>query len=431
MFFRIGATYGKKYGNGSRNQIIFGCVHILASALLEISRRSRKMSGRSLTSIAGTCLFLAAIFFLPCLTPEAGAQVMSGSGVVDDEEGATVAYPFISPGTGLPSSVDLRKEMPPVADQGDSGSMSCTTFATVYYQMSQYVKHFKHPSWDLKNPEHQFSVAFALSQFGQGYASKVYDVLYQYGCVDAAEMQYNQWTTIQPTVDQFEAAKPYRISGCTAVWDHGLARPPYDPPNPIQKAKAWLAKGHVLSVTIDPGSPGFPGASGNCTPSTRFYDIVASSHIYTPGHGVAICGFNDNINPSGKSADHRGGFLMVNSEGPQWNGNMHGYIWLSYAYVKQYISDCWIMMMDNESDAPVITGCMPQYNGTILLISGTNFGSYRRLASVTFNGVRADRILSWTNELVTVTAPSCFTSGSVVLYNWEDTPSNSFPFEIN
>ena len=69
--------------------------------------------------------------------------------------------------------------------------------------------------------------------------------------------------------------------------------------------------------------------------------------------------------------------------------------------------------------------------GPALAINGTNFGSYRRLAGVTFNGVRAYNIVSWTNESVTVLlSPNCDTSGPVVVYNWEDTPSNSFPFEV-
>jgi hypothetical protein len=148
---------------------------------------------------------------------------------------------------------------------------------------------------------------------------------------------------------------------------------------------------------------------------------------------VAICGYNDNINPSGKSPDHRGGFLMVNSEGPQWNGKMHGFIWLSYAYVKRYIPDCWIMMMNSASDAPIITGYTIQDDisnfGFSVTISGTNFGSYRRLAAVTFNGVRAFSMVNWTNEYVTVKLPACVTSGSLVLYNWENTPSNSVHFE--
>jgi len=384
-------------------------------------------------SIVGTCLFLAVIFFLPCFTSEAIAQTTSRSG---DDELTPVAHPSRLYGTTLPQSVDLRSEMPPVGDQGDVWSQSCVTFASVYYQMTQYVKHFKHPSWDLTNPEHQFSVAFIFHQGGGGYPPNSYELLMELGCVDTAEMQYNQNILNQPTNAQIEAAKPYKISGYAALWDHNgggaqaIESPPYARPNPINNAKAWLADGHVLSVCIDPNAPQFPGG-GRCDgPPTVFYDIIDPNYHYSPGHAVAICGYNDNINPSGKDADHRGGFLMVNSEGPRWNGDMHGYIWLSYAYVKQYVEYCFIMTMDGESDAPVITGCTTQDGGSLVTISGTNFGSYRRLAGVTFNDVPAANIISITNDSVTVRVPHCATSGPLVVYNWEGTPSNSFSFEV-
>jgi hypothetical protein len=295
------------------------------------------------------------------------------------------------------------------------------------------VKHFKHPEWDLKNPEHQFSVAFAAALGAGGDPPNAYAVLQEYGCVDSAEMQYTQETSIHPNAHQLEAAKPYRIGGYYALWDHAQSvKPPYDPPNPIQNAKAWLAAGHVLVVSIDPQSPGFPGASGVCTPPKRFYDISDSPWDYGPGHEVTLCGYNDDINPSGRSPEHRGGFLMVNSEGPDWNGKMHGYIWLSYAYVKRYIGQCYVMTMDDESDAPVITGCTVQdgSDGKFATISGRNFGSRRRSAGVTFNGVRAYLYKSWTDDSVTVLlTTSCATSGPVLVYNWENTASNEYPFE--
>ena len=392
------------------------------------------MTKGALTSIAGACLFLAAIFFLPCLTPGVSAQITSRSEVVGDDELMPSAYPSRLLGAKLPTKIDLRSEMPPVADQGDANSQSCVFFATVYYQMTQAVKHFKHPEWDLKNPEHQFSVPFARSKAtGLPSPPSAYASLMQFGCVDAAEMQYNQWSVgVQPTANQLEAAKPYlMIGGYAALWDYGFAPPPYNPPNPIQNAKAWLADGYVLVISIDPNSPGFPGQSGICTPPTPFFDTIDPQYNYNPGHQVAICGYNDNINPKGKGPDHRGGFLMVNSEGLEWNGNMHGYIWLSYAYVKQYIPDCWIMIMGGGSDAPVITGCTRQDTGIgyLVTISGTNFGSFRRSAGVTINGVRPWLYMTWTNESVTVSVPYCVTSGPVVLYNWENAPSNSVPLE--
>jgi len=106
----------------------------------------------------------------------------------------------------------------------------------------------------------------------------------QFGCVDAAEMQYNQWSVgVQPTANQLEAAKPYlMIGGYAALWDYGFAPPPYNPPNPIQNAKAWLADGYVLVISIDPNSPGFPGQSGICTPLPPSSIPLTLNTITTP-----------------------------------------------------------------------------------------------------------------------------------------------------
>jgi len=60
-------------------------------------------------SIIGTCLFLAAIFFLPCFTSEAIAQTTSRSG---DDELTPVAHPSRLYGTTLPQSIDLRSGCP-------------------------------------------------------------------------------------------------------------------------------------------------------------------------------------------------------------------------------------------------------------------------------------------------------------------------------
>jgi len=160
-----------------------------------------------------------------------------------------VAYPSgFHAGTRLPKMVDHRSEMPPVADQGDFGSNSCVTFATAYYQMTQYVKHFKHPEWDLTNPEPS-SALTCLEPGRTGFAPKVYEGLKKSGCVDAAEMQYDRIKAlISPPRPVYKRRKPYRISGYGALWDHygtGML-PPYDPSNSNRVCQG-LARGRIRS----------------------------------------------------------------------------------------------------------------------------------------------------------------------------------------
>jgi hypothetical protein len=434
-------------GKSSGNRI-FTCVNGAASGLPGVLRSFPKICSSALTPVAVTWLFLATLFFLPCLIPEVVAQTAESSVVTADlltrramvaEEARNIvkAIPVGPPsrllGTELPTSVDLRNELPPVGHQGDGWTQACVVFATVYYQMSQLVKHFLHPSWDPKNPEHQFSVTFTELRSGNGYARDTYQSLQQWGSVDTAEMQYHApgrgaWPEEKITASLLEAAKPYRIGGYAALWENGngpqrvYRQFPFD--NHIENAKAWLADGFVLSSTVGPGEPNFP--DNHCNSPAFFYDPGDVDLEYVSGHGVAIVGYNDNINPTGNGPDHQGGFLMVNSFGPNWNGDMHGYLWLSYDYVKRFVPDCWIMV-PGRSDKPVITGYGYAEDGTQLRIRGRNFGAYRRLAEVRFNGIAAGQTISWTNELVTVTwQKTCPPSSPIVVYNWEGVPSKPF-----
>ena len=333
-------------------------------------------------------------------------------------------------GTRLPKAVDLRGELPPVADRGDLGVSTSVIFATAYYQMSQSLKHFRHPAWNLNNPEHQGSVAFVRAMQRAGGPDDVYQILQNDGTVDRAEMPYNPLgPVVEPTANQLEMALPYRISRHAALWDNGDAIParPYD--NPTENAKAWLADGFLLSCRLDPRShPGFPG---DTNPPARYFDPATQPGI-DPSFGVALVGYNDRINPTGRGAEHRGGFLMVNSRGPRWNGAMHGYLWLSYAYVRRYVRDCSIMVPGGP-DTPVVTGYTYSEQpvaggGTVptIIITGRNFGYYRRAADVEVRDVgAADTVFRFTNESIEVEVESCLKAGPLVVYNWEGTPSNA------
>jgi len=361
------------------------------------------------------------------LTPEEADRIIA------EVTGIIARSPSAPPsrllGTRLPKSVDLRDELPPVAIQGDGGSNLCVTFATGYYQATQSLKHFRHPAWDLKNPEHQVSVAFVASQGGTGFTDYVYRVLQENGTVDTAEMPFDSKIPVvdnQPTPDQFEAAKPYRIGPSATLWNNGGGshNKPFD--NPIENARAWLADGFVLSCSVDPDAKyGFPGG---CVPPVAFFDPPTQSNFW-PGHGVALVGYHDQIHPAGQGAEHRGGFLMVNSHGPRWNGDMNGYLWLSYAYVRRYVGDCSIMVPGGPA-IPEVTGYTHgnQEGQPTVIITGTNFGSLRRLAGVEFNGVAAGKVWRFTNDAIEVTPQSPIKAGPLVVYNWEGTRSKAIRF---
>ena len=326
--------------------------------------------------------------------------------------------------TSLPSAVDLSGQLPPIGDQGQQGS--CVAWATGYYYHSWLQKR-EHTGWNLQSSWYQFSPAFIYNQINGGtdYGSTfpdAFDLLMNSGCTDLAQMPYNQYDyTTQPNSLQRNAARQYRINSYSNMWR--LSQIPSPTPAPIENAKAWLASGNILVMGI-PIFRDFPGWGG---PNTYYYDYNEWSGL-VGHHAVTICGYNDNANPGGHDADHRGGFKMANSWGSSWNNG--GYIYLSYDFVKRYVPEAWTMQ-DRTPDTPSISSLSAYCGrpGSSVTIYGTNFGALRRNAWVSFNGISAS-VSSWTNESITVTVPSNFGGGPLRVYDWEGNPSNPVNFTV-
>jgi IPT/TIG domain len=332
--------------------------------------------------------------------------------------------------SNLSVSADLSSQLPPVGDQGQQGS--CVAWACSYYYKTWSEKQ-EHTSWDLNNPNYRFSPSFVYNQINGGRDNgstfqNAFTLMQNTGDVDIAEMPYNQSNyTNKPSAAQLQAAKPYQIaSGWAAFWVRGT-NGPFSTANNIDTIKAWLASGQVLVMAI-PVYKDFPDYGSNA--AKTYYDYNGISGL-AGGHGVCICGYDDNINPSGANADHKGGFKMVNSWGSAWNGSNAGYVYLSYDFVKRYVWEAW-SMSDLSPDAPVISSLSAtQANpGATIHIYGKNFGTKRRNARVSFNGVNATSA-SFTNADITAAVPTSATSGSLVVYDWDGAPSNAVAFTVN
>jgi hypothetical protein len=330
--------------------------------------------------------------------------------------------PVAGAGLQLKASVDLTAQFPPVGDQGTESS--CVAWATSYYYKSSVEKR-EHTTWNLSNAQNQFSPSFVYNQTNGGEDNgstfpDAFDVLQTKGDVDIAEMEYADGDyTRQPTAAQLEAAKPYRIpTGWNYLWLKS-GKGPLASANEVSDAKAWLGEGNLLVMGI-PIYSDFPDFGSN--PSKAYYDYNGKAGL-VGGHGVCIAGYDDNINPRGADADHRGGFKIVNSWGPSWNGASHGFVWLSYDFVKRYVWEAWTMG-DLVGDGPSIRGLSASTGGvgSTVNITGNNFGTKRRNARVIFNGTEATQAV-FTNDSVTATVPYGATSGPVVVYDWEGTAS--------
>ncbi len=326
----------------------------------------------------------------------------------------------------LSLSVDLSAQLPPVGDQGQQGS--CVAWASSYYYKSWSEK--QEHSWDLNNAYYQYSPSFVYNQIngGKDNGSKFQDaftLLQNNGDVDIAEMPYNQNNyTAKPSAAQLEAAKPYRVPGDWRYFFLRTNNGPFSSPNDISGVKTLLDSGKVLVMAI-PVYGDFPNYGSN--PSKAYYDYNGSSSL-KGGHGVCICGYDDNINPGGADADHKGGFKMVNSWGPTWNGG--GYVYLSYDFVKRYTWEAWAMN-DLSPDDPTIASLSASSGkaGNSITISGRNFGTLRRAARVSFNGINATQV-SFTDAAVVAQVPAGVTSGPLTVYDWDGKASNSATFTV-
>jgi len=341
---------------------------------------------------------------------------------------ATAPAPGGSNTFGLGVSVDLSGQLPPIGNQGSQGS--CVAWATSYYYKTWSEKQ-EHAAWSLTSTQDQFSPSFVYNQINGGADNGssftgAFNLLQTKGDVDIAEFPYNQgnWTN-QPSAAQLEAAKAYRIpSGWYSFWNQS-SDGPFSAPNSLDNAKAWLASGKMLVMGI-PVYDDFPNYGGN--PKSAYYDYNGSAAM-AGGHGVCIVGYDDNANPGGADADHKGGFKMVNSWGSSWNNN--GFVYLSYDFVKRYVWEAWTMG-DNSPDTPSISSLSAGSGGvgTTVLINGKNFGALRRNAKVTFNGTAATDV-SFTDAKVTAKVPAGATTGSVKVYDWEGTASNGVTFTVS
>lgn len=338
---------------------------------------------------------------------------------------AVPSVPGVSKALG---SVDLSAQLPPIGDQGHQGS--CVAWATGYYYKSWSEK-LEHTTWNLSDPLYQFSPSFVFNQInilGIGaLVPSAFDLMQNKGVVDIAEMPYrdDDYAT-QPTADQLEAAKPYRIPAGWGYFWVNLFFGPYSPPNPIESAKACLDSGNMLVFAI-PVYNDWPDYAGN--PTSPYYDYDETS-AFAGGHALCVSGYDDNANPGGADADHRGGFKVANSWGPDWNGSSNGFVYLSYDFAKRFVREAW-SMGDLAPDSPAISGVSADSGsvGTQIVINGSNFGAKRRAARASFNGVDATEV-TFTSEAVTARVPAGATGGPLRVYDWEGTPSNSVEFTV-
>ncbi len=309
----------------------------------------------------------------------------------------------------LAPSLDITNPALPVGNQGRQSS--CVAWSTTYYYKTY--QEVREHGWNASEADKRFSPAFVYNQINDGVDRgatfpDAFNCLVDNGAVDLNAMPYNPYDyTTQPTPQQRDAAKPYRAQGYAAIWRGAGGKD-------VNEIKAHLAAGDPVALGI-PVYQAFYFCQGN------WVDSPAAGEAFYGNHAILAVGYDDS------AGGGQGGIKIVNSWGSSWGAG--GYTYLSYRFVSSYCWEAWTMT-DRES-APVISGISPDSgaSGTVVTISGDNFGTCRGASAVKFGATQA-AISGWDNNTILTTVPAGVSVCTVTVTNWLGEASNGKSFDV-
>ncbi len=209
--------------------------------------------------------------------------------------------------------------LPPIGDQETQNAGS--SWATAYYYLS-YLQGEEF-EWDLADPDHQMSPAFAYNLLNKGVngGSLVYQaflLLEEIGCSSMSDMPFvmNDFISF-PTEEAFRNASQFRIDEPLYI--------NFTTPQGETDFKNHLLNGHIAVMSFE--------AYQNFVSIENFNNTYCMSDIYGSNfpHASACIGFDDNF----ETNDGIGAWRMVNSFGEEWGDG--GYWWLSYECARQSV----------------------------------------------------------------------------------------------
>jgi hypothetical protein len=212
--------------------------------------------------------------------------------------------------------VDLTDEMPPVGNQGGQGS--CASWSIAYYHRTQL--EYRERRWDLTDPNHQFSPAFAYNQVngggdnGSGFENNM-GLICDQGCASLADSPYNDADcTTWPSESAYARAIPFRAREWAWFRTSDTTG--------VNTIKQLLANGSTSCLAIR--------VYGNFDAIGSYHNMYCAADKIGSnrgGHLVTFVGYDDTLT----THDGTGAFRMVNSWGPAWGEQ--GYFWMSYEAV--------------------------------------------------------------------------------------------------
>jgi hypothetical protein len=272
--------------------------------------------------------------------------------------------PFTVMASSLPHSVDLSGDLPPVGNQGQTGT--CTAWAVSYYYKTFQQKR-EHGYSLIDNSgkplyDRIFSPNFIYNQINHGTSTRsceegsyIGDALALlagqgthlsdgYGDLPWEQFPWNSSDcSLLPTQAQKDQAFVYRSSSYGSIfqnnwqWDKDThpTGAPFD--NDLSRIKAHLANGDPVIFNIPVYNEFDSAYCDDSVATPRNYNT------YRGLHAVLAVGYDDSYATSGA-------FKIVNSWGSSWA--CAGFANLSYAFIRQYLIEAWVMF-DRPDYAPI------------------------------------------------------------------------------
>ena len=241
-----------------------------------------------------------------------------------------------------PSKFSLAADLPPIGDQGGTGS--CVGWSTAYYCYSTSIaRQRKLTDAQRTDPHFLFSPAFIWHQYNLGdkehgmHIFQAFDILEKQGCGTLAEMPWvEKDITTLPTDAVKTHALRYRARQTVSLFKGKLNGEPGDP----EKLKTWLWEVKQPFVIGIPVYNSFQRASHD---PDFVYRLSSDEGKLLGYHAICIVGYDND----------KHAFLMVNSWTDKWANK--GLMWLDETFVAENAIEGW----GQRPGGPIARGMQP------------------------------------------------------------------------
>lgn len=377
--------------------------------MLKLSMRNHKLSIGLLLPVFLFLISSCCEITGDCNTVEPEPEpIFNGTGLEPTPASQLQGIPFATPPSsgGLPNSVDLSGDMPPVGNQGSSNS--CVGWAVAYGLKSYQEKiEFGHNYFDNNqlNRDHVFSPTYVYNQIklgncGGSYIISAFNLLQNQGVCSWNAMPFTMNDCEnQPNNNQVQAAVNQKIISYERV-----------NVNDENDMKTFLHNGFpiVIGMALDQ-------AFNNANDNNGEYIWSSNSTPITGQHAMVIVGYDD----------ARNAYKALNSWGTQWGND--GYIWIEYSHFESFVSEGFIAkdnLTNNDTKEIDVTGSLNFGNVAVGQQAVKSFKIRNRgLENLTVSSISIPNgySLDWTNGVIQpnneITVSITFSPQTIGSYN--------------